>query len=152
MIVLNVNSIYSWKEPGIIVNSSHSHWGGGNNAKIKLPGDFVSRCLWNPQLTYLGVHEVSFWRPSAVGASSSPLSYQLNSHGVINVITDNMEVSTTCGMNFENYPFDTQVIIQLSFTKCKIKWVLLSSNSCSIILITNTFRFVIYKHSHHLPH
>ena len=114
---MNVNSFYSWKEPGIIVNRSHSYWGGGSNAKIKLPGDFVSRCLWNPQLTYIGAHKVSFWKPSATGENASPLSYQLNSYGVINVITENMEVVTTCGMNFENYPFDTQVTKQLGVTE-----------------------------------
>lgn len=46
-----------WKEPRIILNTSHPYW--KIKQPLKLQGQFLEDCLWYPAMYYSGVDQIN---------------------------------------------------------------------------------------------
>ena len=107
--------MYLWNDPRIKVNSSHEYWKGHDaeiRKSIRLSGDFVDNCLWTPKLQFRGTVGMSLSNPHSTSTHHSSFQTYLLSDSTIKISSFNMKLSISCNLNFDNYPFDEQVIYQ----------------------------------------
>ena len=110
-IVIALDHHYSWKEPRLTINQSHSFWSNGNNKNhinLKLNGKYVEQCLWTPDLVFINTRHVDVFNPTPTKVDGSPNRYSLDDEGNVYVWMRDAEVTVSCTLNFAKYPFDKQ--------------------------------------------
>ena len=105
---MKIEQLLIWYDPGIIVNSTHPFWSSGK-MYLKLDGEFVQNCIWNPDIYFVSVDNIESYSPSPTAKIASPQHVFLNEFGIITSWLQVSKLTLSCGMEFTYYPFDKQV-------------------------------------------
>ena len=105
---MKLEQLLIWYDPGILVNSSHPFWGSGK-LYLKLDGEFVVNCMWNPDIYFVSVDNIDSYSPSPTTKVGSPRNVFLNEFGLITEWLQVSKLTLSCAMDFSYYPFDKQV-------------------------------------------
>ena len=113
---------YFWQESRLTINTSHNFWTNGKSS-IALRGDFVSKCLWTPEMILTFAQDIDIYNPTPTDLTGSPKKYSLDKDGNIHAWLRNAEIKVSCTLDFGSYPFDKQVsnVIQKLLSKNKSK-------------------------------
>ncbi len=91
-----VSSVQEWQDLRIRTNLSAV-------SLAFVSESFFLDCLWSPTLVFVNLADVRQWE-----LAKQPISYFVKKDSVVGYISYR-EISVSCKMNFENYPFDKQV-------------------------------------------
>ena len=107
-ISVSLHQRYKWKDDRIKINNSHTYW-SNNVSHLGLNGEFVERCLWTPGMQFKDLIEIETTRTTALSSEGSPVKVRLFRSGEISVFLQNLQITVSCSMDFDGYPFDQQV-------------------------------------------
>ena len=105
---VGLDQIYFWEDERIKIDEGHSFWSNDVNL-LSLDGDFVKDCLWMPNLQVKHLHSLSVIKPTPTSMNGSPFKVLLAKNGVVQVEYRNVQMTVSCSMEFDKYPFDQQV-------------------------------------------
>ena len=103
-----MDQIYYWKDDRILIDTEHPFWSNQTNI-INLDGDFVNDCLWKPNLEIKNLNQISAVKPTSKSSNGSPFKFILTRLGTVQVQSRNFRIRVSCGMEFQDFPFDQQV-------------------------------------------
>ena len=101
--------MYYWNDNRINVNPDHPYWQEEVD-NLSLDGAFVERCLWTPGLQFKDLNDLDVIRPTPTTSNGSPFKFAITPNGAVKVTLRNVHVTVSCYMDFDEYPFDQQVI------------------------------------------
>ena len=108
---------YKWKDKRILLNLTHPYWRSATNTNrtyIRLDSEFAERCLWMPQLQFIGARKMNLYNPSPTAIDNSAMEVYLTKRNAIEVSFLSLQLTLFCTMNFLKYPFDSQVSKRLT--------------------------------------
>ena len=106
---MDIHQVYFWEDSRIHIDDNHTFW-NAHVDHLALDGEFVERCLWTPGLQFKDLNELSIVRPTPASSNRPPLKVVLGSTGIIQIILRNVQLTVSCYMDFDSYPFDQQVL------------------------------------------
>ena len=115
-ITITILRKYRWKDFRILLNLTHPYWQSATNSLrkyIRLDSEFAEKCLWMPQLQYVGARKMTLHNPSPTSIDNSAMEVYLTKQNKIEVSFLNLQLTLFCTMDFIKYPFDSQVKIQI---------------------------------------
>ena len=111
---------YKWKDKRILINLTHPYWRSATNDTrkyIRLDSEFAERCLWMPQLQFIGARKMILHNPSPTAIDNSAMEVYLTKRNTIEVSFLNLQLTLFCTMDFLKYPFDRQVKLRFIFSQ-----------------------------------
>lgn len=110
---LSMATQLSWRDPRIILpNDNISQSGMRSQLDLEygglLDGEFVESCLWEPNFRYLLTEDYAVWKMSPRVHRAPAFRFNLYGNKVIMAESDG-QLTTSCQMSFQYYPFDQQV-------------------------------------------
>ena len=107
-ISVSLSQMYYWKDSRIKIDEDHPFWSNGVDI-FALDGAFVENCIWIPNFQFKDLIEISAARPTPASPNGSPIKVLLGRTGVLQVVLSHVDMTLSCYMVFDDYPFDQQV-------------------------------------------